>query len=220
MFGFGPNEENAKLIVKGLRSENTNLTKEVKGLTKQITDERERHTEVEEARDKSNRKWRQEQDESNRQYLRELENEKEDAVLDAEREAQKKIFAVEDAATKKVREAEAKVGNTDNAVKAAVLKVKEENLDTNTKLEVKVAVAQGETAAANARAEAAESLIETIQDLMESGAENAQTTLELVIGKIAEVKLDKFQVNVDVPAPVMVNGAPQQKNGGDNKPKA
>ena len=218
MFGFfGPSEETQAFIIKGLRTENASLTKEVKSLKKQHEADDERWDEYREMADKRERKFFKEQEESNRDYLALLAREQRDAIEEAEDSADDRVRASEKECDKKVREAEAKVQNTENAVKTAVLKEKETNLAATTKLEVAVAVAKGEASASEARAEAAEAIIETIQELMETGAENAQTTLELVIGKIAEVKLDKFQVNVDVPAPVMVNGAPQKQNGGEQK---
>lgn len=222
MFGFFErDEETSKLIIKGLKGENKTLVTQVKDLQKSAT----RTAEQTEDRIHSiNRRHSQELTEVKddaREEVREAQRDADDKVREAEDNASEEVRDAEKAADARVRLAEGKVQVTDLAVKKAVLEEREKHSSAETKLEVAIAVANGKASAEAARADAAESLVESIEGLLEDANDNHSDFTKLILAKIAEVKLDKFAINVEMPSPevtVISNGG-GNKGGGDNQGK-
>lgn len=217
LFG-GPDEETSKMIIKGLKSENKSQLETIKSQAKAAKIVAERHDDELHTINRRNSKDLQEARDDAADAVRVAERDADDEIRQIKDDARDEIIKAEDAADKKVREALAKVENTDVAVKKARLEEQTKALESNTKLEVKVAVAEGNAKTEAARADAAESLVESIEGLLEDANDNHSDFTKLILAKIAEVKLDKFAINVEMPSPeVTVINSNGGNKGGEQK---
>jgi len=211
----GPSEDDLKQINKGLKAQAKTDAEKIKRLEKQHTEDIERFNEYRSAADKREKKYYADQDESNAAYQKKLRREQQDEIEAAEDAADKKVRAAEKAADERVRAAELKVGNTDVAVRTAVLKEKESNLTATTTLEVEVAAESARADGAESQVEQLETELDEMTSLMKDFAKTNTSFADAVLKKLPNVDLTKMSVNIEMPAPevTVVNG----NKGGDQK---
>lgn len=204
------------MIIKGLKSENERLASDLKRYKKS---DRERDEAFEDRVTEIKRAHSREIAELNHDHQEEIRDVKSDCdelVREAEDGARDDVRSAQDDADQRVRIAEGKVQATEIAVKKAVLDEREANSGATTKLEIKVAVAEGKALAEAARADAAESLVESIEQTLENAGDNHTEFTKLILSKIATVNLDKMSINVEMPSPevTVINGG---QKGGEQK---
>lgn len=214
---FGRDEETSKLIIKGLKQENKSQVQEIKDLKKSAQRTAEDTEDRIHATSRRHSQELQELRDDTREEVKEAQRDADERVREAEDDASDRVREAEDAADKRIRAAEAKVEVTDVAVRKARLEEQTKSLESNTKLEVKVAVAEGKALTEAARADAAESLVESIEGLLDNANDNHADFTKLILAKIAEVKLDKFAINVEMPSPEVTVINQGGNKGGDNK---
>lgn len=210
MFNFfgGPSEDDLKQINKGLKAQAKLDADKIKKLEKALADERESNQEYRTLKEKEYNKLFREQDEANRLAEKSRDRELREAIEDAEDAADARIRKVEKDADERVRAAELKVGNTDIAVRTAVLKEKESTLNVTSGLEVEVAAESARADGAETRCADLSDDLESTMDLMREFAKTNTVFADAVLKKLPNVDLTKLSVNIEMPAPevTVVNG--------------
>lgn len=181
---------------------------------------------------------------SHENYVRDLQEERADAEHRAERRTAERIEEIQEAADERVEEAEAKfekqledkdtqIAELQSQIRTLELAAEEESLDVDlqvqegineykeehqeevTSLQVKLATSEGQTKTAQAETKSKDAIIAVLTTQLESRGEDVESMIDFAKSVAPKVSLDKFQINVEVPAPVTV----QQKGGGDQQQK-
>lgn len=103
--------------------------------------------------------------------------------------------------------------DVDLQIQEGINEFKEEHGEEVSDLQVQLAKSQGETKAAQAETKSKDAIIAVLTAQMKSNHDDVETMVELAGNLAPKVSLDKFNINVEVPAPVTVT----QKGGDNNK---
>lgn len=210
MFNFfgGPSEDDLKQINKGLKAENKAILAENKSLKAKLEAQAEAQSEYEKKQSKRSDTYFREQDEEFLLNEKHRDRDLRESIEEAEDAADRRVKAIEKAADERVRAAELKVGNTDVAVRTAVLKEKESTLNVTSGLEVEVAAETARADAAETRCTDLSDDLESTMDLMKEFAKTNTAFADQVLKKLPNVDLTKMSVNIEMPAPevTVVNG--------------
>jgi hypothetical protein len=216
-FGNTLSDEDKDAIIAGLKQENKGLHKEIKVRDDEERDIREEYQEDIRAINKRHERVLEEVEERCEAIVKKAKRECDDECDAIERAADKRVRQAEDASAAAIRETKGDKEKTEVAVARAVLAVETKHVKEVTDLKV-------DAAEANARASAAEELVESYQgdletmtDLMREFAKENNGFAKLVVDKLPTVELTKMSVNVELPAPEVTVVNTGGNKGGENK---
>lgn len=167
-----------------------------------------------------------------REHAREIESIKDEAdakVRKAELTADERVRLAKESARDEIRmmrdhfnsetgELNRSIKDVDLEVQAAELALEKKHNSEKVSLETKLARAEANVSVESQRADDAEDLAKTIVTLLNDYKAEHETVVDLIFKKIPEVKLEKFNINVEVPSPVTVNSG--SGKGGDQQKKS